>query len=167
MRIRTYLILAVSSIVLVVSLLVGLIVIGQGLGGQQAQAGSARQALIITVVLSTLLSAALAFLISAPLARTLEQFAQFARQVSEKPGGAIHAASRVREFESLRSALNRASAILDAQLARFKDEEARKSAMLGAAMDALVGIDAYGRIVEFNASAEEMFGYRRDEMLGS
>ncbi len=167
MRIRTYLILAVSSIVLVVSLLVGLIVIGQGLGGEQAQAGSAHQELVITVVLSTLLSAALAFLISAPLARSLEQFAQFARQVSEKPGGAIHATSRLREFESLRSALNRASAILDAQLARFKDEEARKSAMLGAAMDALVGIDAYGCIVEFNASAEEMFGYRRDEMLGS
>ena len=33
MRIQTYLILAISSIVLVVSLLVGLIMIGQGLGG--------------------------------------------------------------------------------------------------------------------------------------
>ena len=48
---------------------------------------------------------------------------------------------------------------------RKRDEEllqagsARRDAMLSAALDAIVSIDGDGRIVEFNASAERVFGY--------
>ena len=40
-------------------------------------------------------------------------------------------------------------------------------AMLDAALDAIVAMDAQGRILEFNRAAEEMFGYQRDEVLGA
>src|SRR5260221_5956188 len=44
--------------------------------------------------------------------------------------------------------------------------EARKHAILEAALDAIVIMDHEGRVVEFNPAAEKMFGYARSEVLG-
>ncbi|MBV8232303.1 MAG: PAS domain S-box protein, partial [Planctomycetaceae bacterium] len=44
--------------------------------------------------------------------------------------------------------------------------EARKDAILQSALDGIIGMDHEGRVVEFNPSAERLFGYRRDEILG-
>jgi PAS domain S-box-containing protein len=44
--------------------------------------------------------------------------------------------------------------------------EARKHALLEAALDAIVIIDNEGRILEFNPAAEKTFGYARSEVLG-
>jgi PAS domain S-box-containing protein len=48
----------------------------------------------------------------------------------------------------------------------LRNSEARKSAMLETALDAIVTIDHEGRIVEFNPAAEAMFGYRSQEVVG-
>jgi PAS domain S-box-containing protein len=50
--------------------------------------------------------------------------------------------------------------------ARIEASEAQKSAMVDAALDAIVTIDMDGRILEYNASAEQVFGYRREEAVG-
>ena len=47
-----------------------------------------------------------------------------------------------------------------------RESEARKSAILEAALDCIVSMDARGRITEFNPAAEQTFGYRRAEVLG-
>lgn len=44
--------------------------------------------------------------------------------------------------------------------------EARKAGILHAAVDAIVSADRDGRILEFNAAAERMFGHRREEAVG-
>ncbi|HZI66672.1 MAG TPA: ATP-binding protein [Thermoanaerobaculia bacterium] len=44
--------------------------------------------------------------------------------------------------------------------------EARKSAVLETALEGIVTIDEGGKLVEFNPSAERIFGYRREEVLG-
>ncbi len=44
--------------------------------------------------------------------------------------------------------------------------ERRKAAILEIALDAIVKIDAEGRIIEFNPAAEAMFGYQRAAVLG-
>lgn len=44
--------------------------------------------------------------------------------------------------------------------------EARLRATVEAAFDCVIGMDGEGRIVEFNAAAERVFGYRRGEVLG-
>lgn len=49
---------------------------------------------------------------------------------------------------------------------RLVESEARKSAMLLNALDAIVTIDEQGRIVEFNPAAVTMFGRGCDEVLG-
>ena len=49
---------------------------------------------------------------------------------------------------------------------RVETSEARKTAMLEAALDAIVSMDHRGRVLEFNAAAERIFGYRAEAALG-
>lgn len=49
---------------------------------------------------------------------------------------------------------------------RLRDSEARQAAILESALDAVVTIDDAGRVVEFNRTAETLFGYARDAVLG-
>src|SRR5882672_3077886 len=44
--------------------------------------------------------------------------------------------------------------------------EARRAAILEAALDAIVSMDAQGRVTDWNAAAERMFGWSRQEALG-
>src|SRR4051812_4173753 len=44
--------------------------------------------------------------------------------------------------------------------------EARKAAMLEASLDSIVSMDHLGRVVEFNAAAELMFGYAAGDVVG-
>lgn len=48
-----------------------------------------------------------------------------------------------------------------------RESEARKSAILQSAQDAIVSMDADGLVVDFNPAAEEMFGYRAPDVVGS
>jgi PAS domain S-box-containing protein len=50
--------------------------------------------------------------------------------------------------------------------AAVHESEARKRAMLDAALDAVITIDAGGRIVEVNATVEEIFGYPPASLIG-
>jgi PAS domain S-box-containing protein len=47
-----------------------------------------------------------------------------------------------------------------------RSSEARKLAILQSSLDAIVTVDAEGRIVEFNAAAETMFGHAAGRVLG-
>ena len=46
------------------------------------------------------------------------------------------------------------------------ESEARKRAMLDAALDAVITIDAGGRIVEVNAAVEDIFGHSPESLIG-
>jgi PAS domain S-box-containing protein len=46
------------------------------------------------------------------------------------------------------------------------ESEARKSAILEAALDCIITIDHEGTVLEFNPAAEQTFGYPRDEAIG-
>ena len=48
-----------------------------------------------------------------------------------------------------------------------RDSEARTSAIVNASLDSIIGIDADGRITEFNPAAEATFGRRREDVLGT
>ena len=47
-----------------------------------------------------------------------------------------------------------------------REREARHSAILDSALDCIVTIDDRGRVLEFNAAAERVFGYGADEVVG-
>jgi len=48
----------------------------------------------------------------------------------------------------------------------LRESEARKSAILDSALDAIITTDHDGRIIEFNSAAEKMFRHKRGEVLG-
>ena len=48
----------------------------------------------------------------------------------------------------------------------LRESEARKSAILETALDAILSIDHEGRVHEWNPAAEKIFGYSRTEALG-
>ncbi|MFD2671078.1 hybrid sensor histidine kinase/response regulator [Marinicrinis sediminis] len=50
---------------------------------------------------------------------------------------------------------------------RLKISEARNQAILDAALDCIVIVDDEGKILEFNSAGEKIFGYRKDEVLGT
>jgi PAS domain S-box-containing protein len=49
---------------------------------------------------------------------------------------------------------------------RVRDSEARKTAILDAALDSIITMDAEGRVIEVNRATETTFGYRAAEMVG-
>lgn len=49
----------------------------------------------------------------------------------------------------------------------LRDSEARKTAILETSLDAIVGIDHKGVVREWNSAAQRIFGYRREEAVGS
>lgn len=55
---------------------------------------------------------------------------------------------------------------LNADQRRPTPSDARERSFLEAALDCLLIADEFGRVVEFNPSAEKVFGYRRHEALG-
>lgn len=60
-----------------------------------------------------------------------------------------------------------AVAIYHAQsLQSVRDLEARKSAIMESSVDAIIIMDHWGKVREWNASAEKIFGYERQEMIG-
>ena len=48
----------------------------------------------------------------------------------------------------------------------MREREARHAAVLQSALDCIVTIDDRGRVLEFNSAAEEVFGYRAEEVVG-
>ena len=48
----------------------------------------------------------------------------------------------------------------------FRDEEARKTAILQSALDCIITMDTQGRIIEFNPAAERTFGYTLADASG-
>ena len=50
--------------------------------------------------------------------------------------------------------------------AALKQSEARKAAILDAALDCIITIDHEGRVIEFNPAAERTFGYPRNGIVG-
>ncbi|HVF03741.1 MAG TPA: SpoIIE family protein phosphatase [Frankiaceae bacterium] len=82
---------------------------------------------------------------------------------------------QVREVAVLEQSLRIEQAVADledraSELARSRmvllESEARKSAILEAALDAIVTIASDGRVVEFNGAAERMFGYSAHDAIG-
>jgi PAS domain S-box-containing protein len=81
-----------------------------------------------------------------------------------------------REIQEPDDALLQALSVIGSQIGQFierkeaekavLESEARKSAIVEAALDCIITIDREGKILEFNPAAEETFGYLRGEVIG-
>ncbi len=62
--------------------------------------------------------------------------------------------------------LRRHARLREQMLNELTQNEKRKSAILETALDCIITIDKYDRILEFNPAAEKTFGFRREDVLG-
>jgi PAS domain S-box-containing protein len=119
----------------------------------------------VTTALMAISLLALTLLLRRPMA-ALRETAAFAGRIGAVGGQTLAGTAGAAEVDALREALNRASARLNDEHAALEASEGRSAAILEAALDCIVSIDAEGLIREFNPAAEATFGYRRDEILG-
>lgn len=77
-----------------------------------------------------------------------------------------HATTLAASLDLMRSELEGALRAKHELLAKTKESEARKAAVLKTAVDAIFTLDHEGRILEYNAAAERIFGYQPQAFLG-
>jgi PAS domain S-box-containing protein len=74
--------------------------------------------------------------------------------------------SGVAEFDRLGAAVLRAQRALGERAGRIAEAEARLRAVVETAVDAIIVIDEQGLVQSFNKSAEAIFGYAAEEVVG-
>jgi len=94
----------------------------------------------------------------------LRSLAATAEQLVGVRGDAVLTQS-LRLESALEDAERRAAQLAASELALVQSE-AQARAVIAVSLDAIVGMDAQGRITEFNPAAEAMFGSTRDAVLG-
>jgi len=116
---------------------------------------------LIALVIST--SAVMLFL-RRPLT-ALRKTTQFAETLDTAYGNTTPVSGSSLEIDQLEHALNWTSTRLFDQNNALRESEKRKSAILEAALDCIITVDAEGNVIEFNPAAERTFGYSRAEIL--
>ncbi len=116
---------------------------------------------LLALVLSTV---AVLLVLRRPLA-ALRKAAHFAGELDSSYGSVAPLSGSSLEIDQLENALNRASIRLYDQNSALRESEKRKGAILEAALDCIITVDADGSIIEFNPAAERTFGYARAEVL--
>jgi PAS domain S-box-containing protein len=119
--------------------------------------------LLVSLIVAYLISRALQKQISEPihaLARTAETISLH-RDYSVR--AQKHGAD---EIGSLTDSFNQMLAEIQKQNLALRDSEAQTRAVLNAAISAVVVMDAQGKIVDWNARAEVLFGWSRAEAIG-
>lgn len=88
--------------------------------------------------------------------------------LDQRRADALSRLLEVRESTVLRQTERLESTLRDLEVSQriSSANEARQAAILRSSIDGIVTIDAAGRIVEFNAAAEAMFGFRREQVAG-
>lgn len=117
------------------------------------------------------LSFAVAYAVSRALQRQISRpilaLAEAARAVSERQDYSVRATKTgADEVGLLTDAFNHMLARIAAQTQALRESETRVRAVVDSALSAVVVIDREGRIIDWNARAETMFGRTRGEALG-
>ena len=146
---------------------IGTIHLRLGLGGMYERlglfAGISGVVLLASLLLALVLSGRMQGLISRPIL----DLAATARIVAERKDYTVRAlAQGGSELGVLTDAFNHMLAQIHAQNQALREGETRVRAVLDAAISAVVVIDAKGRIIDWNARAERLFGWTRSEVIG-
>lgn len=158
----------------------GRVEVGLSVGAFHALMRDARVGAIAIAALEMLLVALFSLLLGTYLTRQLMELRNASDRVGrEGPGfripvrGKDEIAQVITAFNAMSSRLaesyaGQQRAVEEARelAARAEASEAQKSAMLDAALDAIITIDVEGRIVDYNVAAEQVLGYSRDEAIG-
>lgn len=161
-------------------LVFGRVELGISVGALLSLLREARSGAIALAALEMGLVALFSFVLGTVLTRQLQRLRDASERIgAEGPGFRVAVAGRdevaqsLRAFNSMSERLARSYAEQEQALAQTRDlaaqlqeRDAQKAAMVEAALDAIITIDMDGRVLEYNRSAEAIFGFSRDEVVG-
>ncbi len=132
-----------------------------------------RQRLISSLVFIAVFTLVI-YLVSARLSRVLKRIARFSeRALGFKPprddelaGGNQLLLLEDQILQFIRLVQRTRTEMRRRHETEIRATEALKEAILEASLDSIITLDEDGRIVEFNPTAEQSFGFQRDEVLG-
>jgi PAS domain S-box-containing protein len=113
-------------------------------------------------LLAVVLSVVLANRVAAPVRKLAERTRALQRGEFDRPVP-VDGPAELRAFASSFAAMVEA---VRASRAALEASEARKGAILDAAIDAIITIDHTGRVLDFNPAAVSTFGHARDHAVG-
>lgn len=120
----------------------------------------------VITALALLLAYVLAHVFQRRLSQPIMALASTARAVSERGDFGVRAPrTEFPELDVLTTTLNHMLERIDAQSSALRENETRLRAVLNSALSAAIVIDARGCIVEWNTTAEKIFGWTREEAL--
>lgn len=119
------------------------------------------------VAVSLLIAYLLARRLQRQVSEPILDLAGTARAISDRHDYAVRATSAGgAEFAALTDAFNHMLGQIEAQDRTLRDREALLRAILDSSLNAIVVTNASGVIIDWNARAEKMFGWAKDEALG-
>jgi two-component system sensor kinase FixL len=133
-----------------------------------------RQRLISALVFIAVFTLVI-YLVSARLNRVLRRISRFSERAlgfKPLPGGRWASGNQLLLLEDqvhqfIRLVLEARAEMRRRHETEIRETEALKEAILEASLDPIITIDGAGNIIEFNPTAEQAFGHRREQMLGS
>jgi PAS domain S-box-containing protein len=125
---------------------------------------------IVMVVMAV--SCLVAFGISSVLQRSISKpilaLAETAKAISDRKDFSVRARKLGEdEMGLLTNAFNQMLDHIHERESALRKSEARKGAILESALDGIISIDHEGRILEFNPAAQQIFGFSRDQVIGT
>ena len=122
---------------------------------------------ILVVVCSLLVAYLLSQKLQSEISEPIVDLAETARAISERRDYSVRVTKRSDdELGLLTDAFNHMLAQIHQQEQGLRESEARLRAVLNSALSAVVVADDQGHIIDWNARAEAMFGWKRVEALG-
>jgi PAS domain S-box-containing protein len=121
---------------------------------------------VAAIALASLLTIVTAHLVLHGALAPLRRLAAFSRLLGSSAGATVALRPRSRELADLSEALNHASRSMHAQLEAIRTTEERTHAVLDAVPDAVIGLDAAGRVDFASPAATSVFGLAPEQLGG-
>ncbi len=158
----------------------GRVEIGLSIDRIQQVLAQVRQWVIVIAVIEVTLVSIFSFILGTWLTRQLMSLKKASETIALKgPGcqvethGSDEVAQVAHAFNKMSSRLQRSysdlkhTSIAYQKMAELASQsEALNATVLSASLDAVVTIDSNGKFIEYNQSAEEIFGYSKDQVMG-
>jgi PAS domain S-box-containing protein len=114
---------------------------------------------------------ALFILLSARINRLLQRMSKFSRRALDMEQPVIEHGNQlliledwIREFVALVLRAREETRVRHEE--KIRESEALTATLMETSLDSIITVDEHGRVIEFNPTAAQTFGYERNEMLG-
>jgi two-component system phosphate regulon sensor histidine kinase PhoR len=156
----------VATSIVVDDALVGIVRVARPMASVDSSLSAITRSILIAVVITAAVAAVLSLAIGSTIMRPLGRLARAARSIAS---GNLSERVRPRpsgEVGELADAFNQMAESLQGLIAASSQERERLVAALNSSVDAVLAVDAEGRVAFANLAAEQLFGLSQEDLVG-